>query len=81
LRDKINRKSPPRRFFPILEEVLTAREADVVRAISNGRMNREIAEELGISPQTVRHHLKSVFGKLHVSSRLELALLAARDRL
>jgi DNA-binding NarL/FixJ family response regulator len=66
---------------PALDSILTPREVDVVRAISRGLMNQEIANELGISAQTVRHHLKSIFAKLGLSSRLELALLASKNRL
>jgi len=80
LRDHIV-TSAPRQFFPVLEEILTRRETDVVQAISRGRTNQQIAAELGISSLTVRHHLKAVFGKVHVSSRLELALLAVKNRL
>lgn len=68
-------------LFPTLDELLTRREADVVREVSRGRTNLEIAGQLGISPLTVRHHLKSIFGKLHLNSRLELALLANSNRL
>ena len=81
LRDKIVSGATPARPFQMLAEVLTPREQDVVKAVVRARTNREIAQELDISTQTVRHHLKSVFEKLDVSSRLELALLATRNRL
>jgi DNA-binding NarL/FixJ family response regulator len=81
LRDLIAAKTPPGHLVPVLEEILTPRELDVAREASRGRMNKSIAHELGISPLTVRHHLKSIFEKLDVSSRLELAVLAARERL
>jgi DNA-binding NarL/FixJ family response regulator len=80
LRDRINLRSP-RLHLPDLEDLLTPREAGVARAAAEGRTNRAIALQLGISHQTVRHHLKSVFAKLHVSSRLELALLVTQNRL
>lgn len=81
LRDQIATDQGPGCQYRTLEECLTAREADVVRLVGRGLTNMEIARELGISHQTVRHHLKSVFSKAHVASRLELALLAERDRL
>jgi two-component system, NarL family, nitrate/nitrite response regulator NarL len=57
---------------------LTAREMDIVSAIAEGQSNREIAERLSISLQTVKHHLTSIFDKTGTSNRLELALLAIR---
>lgn len=53
---------------------LTPRETDVMRALARGQTNREIASSLGMSEHTVKQHLKSVFGKLGVSSRVELVL-------
>ncbi|MGH8188633.1 MAG: response regulator transcription factor [Steroidobacteraceae bacterium] len=60
---------------------LTSRELEIVSAIVNGDSNRDIADRLGISLQTVKHHLTSIFDKTGVSSRLELALLAIRHGL
>jgi DNA-binding NarL/FixJ family response regulator len=51
---------------------LTSRELEVIRLLAEALPNRLIAERLFISETTVRHHLNSVFGKLGVSSRLEL---------
>ena len=58
---------------------LTAREMDIVSAIAEGQSNRQIAERLKISLQTVKHHLTSIFDKTGASNRLELALLAIRQ--
>jgi len=60
---------------------LTARETDIVRAIAAGKSNRDIAADLGISLQTVKHHLTSIFDKTGTSSRLELALVALKQQL
>src|SRR4029453_10155720 len=59
---------------------LTTRERDIVAAIVDGASNREIAEQFGLSPQTVKNHLSSIFDKLGVSNRLELALYAVNHR-
>ncbi len=60
---------------------LTARELEIVASIVAGASNRDIADRLGISLQTVKHHLTNVFDKTGASSRLELALLALRQGL
>jgi two-component system nitrate/nitrite response regulator NarL len=60
---------------------LTSRELEIVAAVVSGDSNRDIAERLAISLQTVKHHLTSIFDKTGVSSRLELALFAIRHAL
>jgi two-component system, NarL family, nitrate/nitrite response regulator NarL len=60
---------------------LTRRELDVVVAVVAGAPNKDIAQQYGISEQTVKHHLTSIFDKLGVSSRLELAMYAVHHRL
>jgi DNA-binding CsgD family transcriptional regulator/tetratricopeptide (TPR) repeat protein len=56
---------------------MTDSELVVARLVAQGHTNREVAEELFISPHTVNTHLRQVFAKLGVNSRVELALLAA----
>jgi two-component system, NarL family, nitrate/nitrite response regulator NarL len=60
---------------------LTPREIAIVEAIAAGDSNRDISARLGISLQTVKHHLTSVFDKTGTSTRLELALFALRQGL
>jgi two-component system, NarL family, nitrate/nitrite response regulator NarL len=60
---------------------LTTRELEIVSAIRTGNSNKEIALKLSISEETVKRHLSNIFGKLGVSSRLELAILASRHNL
>ena len=55
-------------------EPLTARERQVARLLADGMSNREIANTLSISEDTVKHHLTHAFNKTGVSSRVELAL-------
>ncbi len=59
---------------------LTEREREVAALIAEGLHNRAIAARLGITENTVRHHLTSIYGKLGVTDRLELAVLALRHR-
>ena len=57
---------------------LTPREIDVLRLISAGRSDREIATALAISPRTVQSHVSSLFTKLGASTRAEAAALGVR---
>lgn len=57
---------------------LTGRERDVLRLVSAGRTNRQIAEELFISPKTASVHVSNILGKLGVSGRGEAAAVAHR---
>ena len=54
---------------------LTAREREVLQAVADGLTNREIADQLWISPHTVRTHLQHIFEKLDVRTRTEAAAL------
>ena len=60
---------------------LTARELDVLRSVTAGRRNKEIAVELGISENTVKYHLRNILEKLHAESRTEVAMVALRQGL
>ncbi|HEY8981013.1 MAG TPA: AAA family ATPase [Streptomyces sp.] len=57
---------------------LTTREHDVLRLVAAGRTNRQIAEELFISPKTASVHVSNILAKLSVSSRGEAAAVAHR---
>ena len=60
---------------------LTIREREVIRLVGQGLRNEEIAKRLALSEKTVRNHLTSVYDKLGVNDRLELAIYAHRRRL
>ncbi|HET6861215.1 MAG TPA: AAA family ATPase [Streptomyces sp.] len=60
---------------------LTPREQDVLRLVAAGRSNRQIAEELYISPKTASVHVSNILGKLGVAGRGEAAAVAHRLRL
>jgi DNA-binding NarL/FixJ family response regulator len=55
-----------------LNDILSRREIDVVRAVSQGLRNRDIAERLGIAEGTVKLHLHTIYTKLHVDGRTAL---------
>ena len=60
---------------------LSIRELEVVSMIAGGHSNKQISQKLAISERTVKHHLTRIFGKLGVSSRLQLANFAVTRRL
>ena len=55
-------------------ENLSKREEEILSYVAKGYINKEIAEALSISPETVRSHLKSIYEKLHVRSRTAAAM-------
>jgi RNA polymerase sigma factor (sigma-70 family) len=57
---------------------LTAREEETLKLLATGDSNREIARRLGISEQTVKNHVASIFRKLQVNDRTKAALFAVR---
>ncbi len=52
-------------------EQLSSRERDIVELIAQGQSNKEIARTLGIAPETVKSHIKSIFTKLAVDKRAQ----------
>jgi DNA-binding NarL/FixJ family response regulator len=60
---------------------LTKRELEIVAAVISGYTNQEIAKQLSISIQTVKHHITSIFDKLGVYTRLELSIFATHHKL
>ena len=57
---------------------LTPTELDVVRLVGEGLPNKDIATRLFVSPRTIQSHLRHVYNKLNMSSRVQLAQEAAR---
>ena len=60
---------------------LTPREVEVLRFVAKGMSNREIAEELYISENTVKNHVRNILEKLQMKSRMEAAMYAVREKL
>ena len=61
--------------------VLTAREIEVVRMVARGLRNKEIADLLSITEGTVKAHLRTIFEKLGIDSRMKLIVYARETRL
>jgi len=66
-----NLESPP-------QAALTSRELDILHLVGKGLGNKQIAQRLGVAVTTVRTHLSSVYEKLRLGSRVELALYAVQ---
>ena len=57
---------------------LSERETEVLRLIANGKDNAEIAQELHISPKTVKNHISNILMKLQIENRIQAAVYAVR---
>ncbi len=62
-------------------DTLTQREKTIISYLLQGWRNREVAEHLSITEQTVKNHLRSIYDKVGVSDRLELVLYAIHQRM
>ena len=78
MEDSVFRDIPRADRYPRSE--LTAREQQVLELVEQGFKNKEIAQELGIRPGTVKIHLKHIFEKTGVRGRYGLALSGLKDR-
>lgn len=90
LRNLANDEAPPRELVrrilaefaapvSVSESSLTEREREVLRLVAAAMTNRQVAEALYVSEQTVKNHLKSIMKKLRLKNRVELALYARRS--
>jgi DNA-binding NarL/FixJ family response regulator len=69
----------PRRGGGSADGALTAREHEVLLLIARGLTTQEIADEIGLSPNTVKSHSRALFSKLDAHNRVQ-ALAAAKER-
>jgi DNA-binding NarL/FixJ family response regulator len=60
---------------------LSDRETEVLKLIANGKDNAEIAQELHISPKTVKNHISNILMKLQIENRIQAAVYAVRSGL
>jgi DNA-binding NarL/FixJ family response regulator len=65
---------------PTGEDALTDREHEVLRLVAAGNTNREIADRLSISENTVKFHMRGILDKLHLRNRTEVAAWVAERR-
>lgn len=59
---------------------LTEKEREILRLVGEGLTNREIGERIHLAEKTIKHYITNILQKLQVRSRVEAALLAARNR-
>jgi DNA-binding NarL/FixJ family response regulator len=62
-------------------DALTAREAEVLKRVANGMTNREVADALSITENTVKVHLRNILEKLHLHNRIQASAYAIRKGL
>ncbi len=60
-------------------EALSGREREVLKLVTEGLSNKEISQSLGISPSTVKNHLRNIMEKPHVRNRVEAAIRFLND--
>ena len=77
--NNLARKAEERQQYPT--PTLTTRELEVLKLVAKGMSNREIADALYISENTVKNHVRNILEKLHLHSRMEAVIYAVRERL
>ena len=75
----MSKRADERQRLPV--PALTARELEVLKLVAKGMSNREIADELFISENTVKNHVRNILEKLHLHSRMEAVMYALREKL
>lgn len=78
---RILQEFPAPRSQDVPDNPLTSRELEILQWVSAGYTNREIADQLGISDQTVKNHLKNILQKLQLDNRVQLTRYALESGL
>ncbi|GGE62478.1 response regulator transcription factor [Actibacterium pelagium] len=74
-------KAPEEEEAHPLAQRLTPRENDVLKALTEGKSNKEIARDLGLTEPTIKLHMKTLYRKLGVNNRTQAALVARDEGL
>ena len=61
-----------------MEDSVSVRELEVLQAVSKGKSNKIIADDLSISEHTVKNHIKNILSKLDASDRTDAVVIAIR---
>ncbi len=77
----LNAKMIDRNKDNVKIESLTRREMEVLKLLSVGMYNKEVAEQLNISERTVKNHVSNIFKKIGVTDRTQAAVFAIRNNL
>jgi DNA-binding NarL/FixJ family response regulator len=75
----MSKRADERQRLPV--PALTVRELEVLKLVAKGMSNRDIADELFISENTVKNHVRNILEKLHLHSRMEAVMYALREKL
>ncbi len=67
--------------FRIIENPLSERETEVLKLLSKGMNYKDVAEDLYLSPHTIKTHIKNIYSKLHVNNRAEAIYKAIKQKL
>jgi DNA-binding NarL/FixJ family response regulator len=79
LRPPLRARAPETAAAHAIGRKLSERELEVLKLLTEGKGNIEIAEVLAISPKTVQHHVSSILEKLGAENRIQAAVYAARS--
>ncbi|WP_245633049.1 response regulator [Luteipulveratus mongoliensis] len=77
----VRNEPAPSAAVPTPMPSLTEREREVLALVARGWSNRTVADELYISENTVKNHMRSILDKLQLGSRMEAAMYAVRNKL
>jgi DNA-binding NarL/FixJ family response regulator len=67
------------RYDAPMQRTLTPREYEIAQLVARGKTNRAIAAALVVSQRTVENHLYSIYSKLGISSRTQLAIVVYQE--
>ncbi len=74
--EEFSRQASKRAKHPTAGSKLTEREIDILRLVTTGALNKEIASTLNITENTVKYHLRNIMEKLHLNNKAQAAAYA-----